>query len=76
MYVKKTKEMREAIIQKYREVGKDEVLEKNGWRQFPKATMPEDPDAYLLFQDMGDFTPDKLYLTDTNTKRYFEPRWW
>lgn len=75
LYVKKTREMRDYIIQQYRLAGKADLLEQDNWKKYDKAEMPDDPDAYLLFQDMGQFKPDERYLTDSNMKKYFEPRW-
>lgn len=75
LYVKKTREMRDYIIQQYRLAGRADLLEQDNWKKYDKAEMPDDPDAYLLFQDMGQFKPDERYLTDSNMKKYFEPRW-
>ena len=75
LYVKKTKEMRDHLIHQYRLIGREDLLDADTWKEMKRAEMPDDPDAYLLFQDMGEFKPDERYLTDTNMKKYCEPRW-
>ena len=39
--------------------------------------MPEDPDAYLLFQDPENSIPHiPGYVTDSNEKKYFKFLWY
>lgn len=75
LYIQKTKEMRKKLIEIYDRKGHNEVLQNGEWKVFPKAELPDDPDAYLLFQDMGKFEVPQEYRTDENLKKYFEPQW-
>lgn len=43
--------MRRMLVEHFRAEGYLEPLDGDGWRQYPKAEVPADPDAGLLFQD-------------------------
>ena len=76
LYVEKTNEMRNDVIQFFKEEGYTEPLEGDTWKLYGKREMPADPDAYLLFQDPPESIPDiPGYTTDSNTKRYFNFQW-
>lgn len=51
MFAEQTTAMRRALIDRFRSEGYTVPLEGDDWRRFPKAAMPTDPDAGLLFQD-------------------------
>lgn len=51
LYLKKTKEMRETLIQYFVEEGFTAPIENGTWKKFGVKTLDSSPDAYLLFQD-------------------------
>jgi arylsulfatase A-like enzyme len=77
LYLGKTEEMRNRMIRFFREEGYLDPIDGDGWKQYPLRTMPRDPDACLLYQDAGDFIPQKdAYRSDANTMKYFRDRWY
>jgi arylsulfatase A-like enzyme len=46
-------QMREGLMEFYREAGFTAPLDGDEWKDFPQPTVPEDPDAGLLIQDAG-----------------------
>ncbi len=51
MYRAQTREMRRLLTGYFQSEGYAEPLDGDDWRRFPKAELPADPDAGLLFQD-------------------------
>ena len=45
------REMRETLFEHYRSEGVTDCLDGEGWRQYPRPAIPQDPDAGLLIQD-------------------------
>ncbi len=43
--------MRSRLMERFRNDGYDEPLDGNRWREFPQPAMPNNPDAWQLFQD-------------------------
>lgn len=75
LYLKKTAHMRQSLTGYYRKAGYLAPLEGDTWKEYPIRSMPEDPDAFLLFQDAGDPPHLEGYNTEVNTKLYFENSW-
>ena len=50
MYRAQTREMRRLLTGYFQSEGYAEPLDGDDWRRFPKAELPADPDAGLLFQ--------------------------
>lgn len=76
LYTEKTKEMRNKAIAYYKEEGYTTPIEGDKWKKYPHQVMPEDPDAYLLFQDLPGSIPHiPGYETDSNSKKYFNFKW-
>jgi arylsulfatase len=76
LFVEKTKEMRGRIIDYFKDEGYTETLDGDTWKKYGKKSMPEDPDAYLLFQDPADSIPHiPGYETDVNSKKHFRFQW-
>jgi arylsulfatase len=76
LYYGKTKEMREQIIQYFLTEGYAEPVDGQNWKVYPLKDIPDDPDAYLLFQDSVAGIPHiPGYETDANAKKYFEFQW-
>jgi choline-sulfatase len=77
LYIQKTKEMREQLIAYFAGEGYLDPIEDGNWKVYPKKEMPEDPDAYLLFQDTEASIPHiPGYETESNTKEYFRFAWY
>lgn len=53
LYARRTREMREALLARFRADGYEEPLDGDSWRLFPQPRFPESPDAGILFQDPG-----------------------
>jgi choline-sulfatase len=76
-FTAKTREMRDRLIEYFRKEGYEDPIENNAWRKHGLKTMPEDPDAYLLFQDPpGSIPRIPGYETDSNSRKYFEFHWY
>ena len=77
LYVEKTAEMRQRLIDYFKAEGYTDPLDGDGWKLYGKKEMPADPDAYLLFQDPPESIPNiPGYETDGNAKRYFNFQWY
>jgi len=77
LFIEKTREMREQMVAFFREEGYETPIEGNGWKKYPKKEMPDDPDAYLLFQDPEKSIPHiPGYETDSSQKKYFKFMWY
>lgn len=76
LYFEKTEQMREQTIKYFKDEEYTTPIEGNEWKVYPKKEMPDDSDAYLLFQDPKDSIPHiPGYETDSNSKKYFKFRW-
>ena len=77
LYYEKVKEMRQKTIDYFMAEGYDTPFENGRWKVHPVKEMPDDPDAYLLFQDPAGSIP-KIpgYTTDTNQKKHFNFLWY
>lgn len=51
LYVKKKNEIKKRLIDYFKSEGYEEILDGNDFKIYPKLSIPEDPDAGLLFQD-------------------------
>lgn len=58
MYRRVTERMRSRIIRYYQEAGYTEPVDGDAWKPYARQHMPDDPDAYLLFQDRPESMPD------------------
>ncbi|GKX31463.1 choline-sulfatase [Vallitalea longa] len=77
LYHKKTKEMREKLISYFKKEGYLDPIKDDQWKVYPKREMPDDSDAYLLFQDLPGSVPHiKGYETDSNSKKYYNFHWY
>ena len=77
LYFEKTKEMRDQLIEYFKEEGYVVPIDDDNWKVYPKKEMPEDPDAYLLFQDTEASLPHiPGYETDSSSKKYFKFAWY
>jgi arylsulfatase A-like enzyme len=77
LYIQKTKEMRDQFISYFRAEGYSTPIEGDNWKVYPKKDMPDDPDAYLLFQDTEASIPHiPGYETDSNSKKHFKFAWY
>ncbi len=77
LYFEKTKEMRDQLINYFKQEGYMTPIEENDWKKFPIKEMPDDPDAYLLFQDHESSIPHiPGYETDANSKKFFKFAWY
>ncbi|MDF1512438.1 MAG: sulfatase-like hydrolase/transferase [Anaerolineae bacterium] len=77
LYFQKTKEMRDQLVAYFKDEGYFTPLEGDGWKVYPKKEMPEDPDAYVLFQDTEASIPHiPGYETESNSKKYFKFAWY
>lgn len=77
LYFEKTAELRTRTVDYFRSEGYTEPLDHNGWKRYPQRSMPDDPDAYLLFQDPAGSIPRiPGYETESNAKSYFRLRWY
>jgi arylsulfatase len=73
----KTKEMRDQLLSYFKAEGYLTPITDEGWKVYPIKTMPEDPDAYLLFQDTEASIPHiPGYETDSNSKQHFKFAWY
>ena len=77
LYFEKTKELRDRLIAYFRKEGYTAPLDGDTWKRYPKKEMPDDPDAYLLFQDPEKSLPDiPGYKTESNSKKHFKFAWY
>ncbi len=77
LYFEKTKELRNQLISYFKNDGYLEPIENDNWKKYPHKDMPEDPDAYLLFQDpVGSIPHIKGYETESNSKEHFKFAWY
>lgn len=76
LYIKKTEQMRSSLINYFRDEGYFPPLDGDKWKEYPLRTMPDDPDAFLLFQGAGEIPDIEGYSTDINTKKYFRNTWY
>lgn len=76
LYIKKTSQLRQTLIDYYRQAGYLAPLDGDNWKTYPIRTMPEDPDAFLLFQDAGEVPDLEGYSTEANSKIYFANSWY
>ena len=77
LYFYKTKEMRDQLIAYFNKEGYVAPIDGDNWKVYPRKDMPEDPDAYLLFQDTESSIPHiPGYETDSNSKKYFNFAWY
>lgn len=51
IYASQVAAMRERLIRFYQEEGYAAPLENGDWKRYPPKSLPDDPDALLLFQD-------------------------
>ncbi|HEX3000103.1 MAG TPA: hypothetical protein VHR86_07695, partial [Armatimonadota bacterium] len=51
LYREEVAALRGMLIRHFQEDGYTAPLDGDGWRHFPHAALPADPDACLLFQD-------------------------
>jgi arylsulfatase len=49
--------LRTRLQEQYRRDGYAEPLEGDGWRRYPRREVPDDPDAWQLYQEGGDVAP-------------------
>ena len=76
LYIEKTKKMREPLIDYFKGEGYTTPIENDTWKQYAMKDMPEDPDAYLLFQDPVNTIPHiPGYETESNRKQNFRFAW-
>lgn len=57
MYKHITEKMRHSIIDYFKRDGYLDPLEGDDWKRYQPKTIPDDPDAYLLFQDPPESIP-------------------
>lgn len=77
LYLKKTSELRKKLISYFKSEGYMTPLDRDVWRKYPKKEMPEDSDAYLLFQDPKKTLPHiPGYTTASNQHEHFEFSWY
>lgn len=58
IYREQLKSMRNTLIDFYQEEGYSAPLNGSDWRRYPKQSIPDDPDAMLLFQDPPSSIPE------------------
>ena len=73
----KTRAMRERLVDFFTAEGYTDPIQGGTWKTYGKKTMPDDPDAYLLFQDPPESIPRVPgYETDSNSRAFFEFHWY
>lgn len=77
LYIGKTREMRDAETAYYRSEGYSQAVDADSWRRYEVKTMPRDPDAYLLFQDVPESLPQlEGYSRPISSKEYARFHWY
>ncbi|OQB12589.1 MAG: Arylsulfatase [Firmicutes bacterium ADurb.Bin193] len=73
LYIEKTRQMREQLINYFKNEGYTTPLSPDGWKAYPRQEMPDDPDAYLMFQDPPESIPHiPGYETASNLRKYYK----
>ena len=57
MYIKEKENMRNRLMNYFKEDGYTSPFDGDNWKKNEIKTLPDDPDAYLLFQDAPDSIP-------------------
>lgn len=77
LYYEKTRDMKNQLIAYFKKEGYTGPIENDTWKKYPHKDMPDDPDAYLLFQDPESSIPHiKGYETESNAKKHFKFAWY
>ncbi|MFW6286842.1 MAG: sulfatase [Candidatus Sumerlaeota bacterium] len=64
--VRAQEEMRNCLIQMLKDTGEEAAIEGDGWKEYPKKSLPANPDAGMLYQDHP--------WADQSIPGYTEPR--